>query len=51
MSESDSSTLAYVVPRWLQLTQDLKRLSKIYLYLKPILALGGVFNIQLNTQT
>jgi hypothetical protein len=42
MSENDSSTLAHVVPWWLQLEQDLKHLSEIYLYLKPILAPGRV---------
>jgi hypothetical protein len=51
MSKSDSATLAHVVPRWLCLEHDLKALAKVYLYLNPILALRGMFNEQLNTQT
>jgi hypothetical protein len=50
-SESNNATLAQVVPRWLQLEQDLKALAQLYPYLEPILALGRVFNKRLNTQT
>jgi hypothetical protein len=51
MSESNNASLAKVVPRWLQLEQDLKDLSQIYLYLKPVLASGSIFNTRFNTQT
>lgn len=50
-SESNDATLAHVVPYWLQLEHDLKAQANLYPYLKPILALGGVFNKWLNTQT
>jgi hypothetical protein len=51
MSESNGATLAKVIPRWLQLEQELQELSQIYPYLKPTLAPSGVFNERLNKQT
>jgi hypothetical protein len=51
MSESNNANLAKVVPRWLRLEQELKNLSQIYLYLKPILAPHRIFNTRLNAQT
>jgi hypothetical protein len=51
MSESNSATLAHVVPWWLKLEQKLKAYTEVYLYLKPILAPSGVFNERLNKQT
>ena len=51
MLESDSAILAHVIPRWLRLKYKLKALFKVYLYLKPILAQGGVFSKQLHIQT
>jgi len=50
-SESDSLTLAHVMPRWLQLEHELKALAQVYLYLEPVLAPSGIFNERLNTQT
>jgi hypothetical protein len=51
MFESNSATLAHVIPQWLCLESKLVALSKLYPYLKPILALNRVFNTRLNTQT
>jgi hypothetical protein len=51
MSESNSATLAHVIPRWLRLESKLVALSELYPYLKPILAPGGIFNTRLNMQT
>jgi hypothetical protein len=51
MSESNSSTLAKVMPRWQQLEKELERLAQVYPYLDPILAPNGVFKQRLLTQT
>jgi hypothetical protein len=51
MSESNDSTLAKVVPRWLRLEQDLKRLAQVYPYLKLVLVPGGLFKERFNRQT
>jgi len=51
MFKSNSATLAHVIPQWLCLESKLVALSELYPYLKLILALDGVFNTRLNTQT
>jgi hypothetical protein len=49
MLESNSTTLARVVPWWLQLEQELKAFEDVYLYLKSILARSGVSSKRLNS--